>query len=124
MEGAWKLAEDKIHDSLDTAREFQNSDGSLSSNYLQRPGRSADLSENLGATGHVLEFVVLAEPESEIRAEWIKRAALFLCDVIERTKDVPLECGALYHAASGLVIYRERMFGEREFSLAELQSPP
>ncbi len=121
VEGAWKLAEDKILDSLQKAREFQNSDGSLSSNYLRRTGRSADLSENLGATGHVLEFVVLAEPDSEIRADWIKRAALFLCDVIERTKDVPLECGALYHASSGLVIYRERLFGKREFSLARLQ---
>lgn len=121
VEGAWKLAEDKIHDSLKTAREFQNSDGSLSSNYLERPGRSADLSENLGATGHVLEFVVLAKPDSEIRAAWIKRAALFLCDVIERTKDIPLECGALYHATSGLVIYRERLFGKREFSLTSLR---
>lgn len=121
MEGPWQLAEEKIQSSIRTAREFQNSDGSLSSNYLERPGRSADLSENLGATGHVLEFVVLAVPDSELRAEWIRRAAIFLCDVIERTKDIPLECGALYHATSGLVIYRERLFGKREFSLAELQ---
>lgn len=121
IDGPWQLADDKIQSSIKTAREFQNSDGSLSSNYLERPGRSADLSENLGATGHVLEFVVLAVPDSEIRAEWIRRAAIFLCDVIERTKDIPLECGALYHATSGLVIYRERLFGKREFSLAELQ---
>jgi hypothetical protein len=121
VDGPWKLAEEKIQDSLAKAQEFQNSDGSLSSNYLRRPGRSADLSENLGATGHVLEFVVLAEPDSEIRAEWIQRAALFLCDVIVRTKDVPLECGALYHATSGLVIYRERLFGKREFSVESLK---
>lgn len=121
VEGGWKLAEDKINASLAAAQEYQNSDGSLSSNYLKRPGRSADLSENLGATGHVLEFVVLAKPKSELRADWIKRAAMFLCDVIERTKDVPLECGALYHASSGLVIYRERLFGKRDFSLAALQ---
>lgn len=118
--GGWDLARDRIEQSLQKAREFQNSDGSLSSNYLQRPGRSADLSENLGATGHVLEFVVLAVPDSQIRDEWIKRAALFLCDVLERTKDVPLECGALYHAVHGLVIYRERLFGPREFSLSQL----
>jgi hypothetical protein len=122
IEGAWKLAEDKIQDSLKKVREFQNSDGSLSSNYLERPGRSADLAENLGATGHLLEFVALAVPDSELRADWIQRAALFLCDVIERTKEYPLECGALYHASSGLVIYRQRLFGKREFSLAELQN--
>ena len=122
--GGWEAAQDRIQDSLLKAREYQNSDGSLSSNYLQRPGRSADLSENLGATGHVLEFVVLTVPDSEIREEWIKRAALFLCGVLERTKDIPLECGALYHAVHGLVIYRERLFGPREFSLDQLKEPP
>jgi hypothetical protein len=121
IEGGWKSAEDRIRESLETIREFQNSDGSFSSNYLERPGRSADLSENLGATGHMLEFVVLAESDDRIRDAWIQRAALFLCDVIERTQNIPLECGALYHATSGLVIYRERLFGPRDFSVASLQ---
>lgn len=117
ISGGWQQAKERIEQSLRTAREFQNSDGSLSSNYFERPGRSADLSENLGATGHVFEFIVLAVPDSEIHDEWIKRAGLFLCDVLERTKDVPLECGALYHAVHGLVLYRERLFGPREFTL-------
>ncbi|MGE3778709.1 MAG: ADP-ribosylation factor-directed GTPase activating protein isoform b [Pirellulaceae bacterium] len=119
--GGWKLAKDRIEQSVKTAREYQNSDGSLSSNYLDRPGRSADLVENLGATGHIFEFIVLAVPDSEIRAAWIQHAALFLCDVLQRTKNVPLECGALYHGAHGLVLYRERLFGSRAFSLAEVQ---
>jgi hypothetical protein len=118
--GGWKLAHDRIQESLDRAREYQNSDGSLSSNYLERPGRSADLVENLGATGHIFEFVVLAVPESEIRDEWIKRAALFLCGVLDRTTEVPLECGALYHGVHGLVLYRERLFGPRKFGLEQL----
>jgi len=122
--GGWLLAKDRIAESLRKSREYQNSDGSLSSNYVQRPGRSADLSENLGATGHIFEFIVLAEPDSEIRADWIKRAALFLCGVIERTKDVSLECGALYHGVHGLVVYRERLFGPRDFSLGELAAGP
>jgi hypothetical protein len=119
--GAWRVAEEKIQKSIQRAREFQNSDGSFSSNYLERPGRSADLAENLGATGHVLEFIALAETDDGLRAEWIRRAVLYLCDVIERTQGVPLECGALYHAASGLVIYRQRVFGPREYSLESLQ---
>ena len=31
----------------------------------------------------------------------------------ERTRELDLECGALYHAAHGLVLYRERVWGER-----------
>jgi hypothetical protein len=118
--GGWQLAGQRIKESLSKTREFQNSDGSLSSNYLQRPGRSADLLANLGATGHIFEFIVLAVPDSEIRADWIKRVALFLCGALERTKDVDLECGALYHGTHGLVLYRERLFGPREFSLDQL----
>jgi hypothetical protein len=37
-----------------------------------------------------------------------------LLDMLERTQDYPLECGALYHAVRGLDLYRTRRFGPRE----------
>jgi hypothetical protein len=33
-----------------------------------------------------------------------------VADIFVKTKDIPLECGALYHAAHGLVLYRARIF--------------
>lgn len=112
LEGPWKLADEKIRGSLKTAREWQNPDGTLSSNYFVRPGQTPDLAQALGTTGHTLEFVVLATTDEEFRAPWIKAAATRLCELFVATQEVPIECGALYHAAHSLVIYRKRAFGE------------
>jgi hypothetical protein len=38
---------------------------------------------------------------------------VFLCDQFKRTRPIDLECGALYHAAHGLQLYRARRFGPR-----------
>ncbi len=112
LDGAWKKADDKIQQALKTAREWQNPDGTLSSNYFSRPGHSPDLAQALGTTGHTLEFVVLAATDQEFKQPWVKRAAEKLCTLFVKTKDVSIECGALYHAAHSLVIYRKRMYGE------------
>jgi hypothetical protein len=118
IEGPWKLTDDKIKEAIKNARMYQNPDGTFSTNYFQRTGRSPDLAQNLGTTGHILEFLTLAMTDEQLREPWVQRAALSLCDIFRRTKDVPLECGALYHAAHGLVLYRERMFGTRTFPSA------
>lgn len=39
------------------------------------------------------------------------RAADALCRLFDETRSMDLECGALYHAAHGLILYRERLFG-------------
>ena len=64
----------------------------------------------LGTTGHTLEFLTYALSDQQLGEEWITRAVDKLCDLMEATHDVRVECGALYHAAHGLVIYRQRMF--------------
>jgi hypothetical protein len=115
LEGAWKRADERVQECLALARKYQNPDGSFSVNYFNRPGTSADLQQCLGTTGHTLEFVVLAGSDEQVREPWVRRAVVFLCDAFRRTKDVDLECGGLYHSASGLVLYRERLFGPRTF---------
>lgn len=115
LEGVWKRADDKIQEALAKVKQYQNPDGSFSVNYFTRPGTSADLAQSLGTTGHTLEFVVLASSEQQLHEPWVRRAVVYLCDVFKRTKDVDLECGGLYHSASALVLYRERMFGPRRF---------
>ena len=96
-------------------RETQNPDGTFSTNYVTLPGSSPDLAQNLGSTGHVLEFLSIALSEAELQSEWVRRAAAAMCNIFERTQGVPLECGSLYHAAHGLVLYRERAFGPRRY---------
>ena len=115
MEGVWQRTQELLAESIETARQLQNPDGSFSTRYLARPSTSPDLAQNLGATGHVLEFLTVALPQDRLEEPWVRRSVSYLCDLLERTKELPLECGALYHAVHGLVLYRERVYGPRSY---------
>ena len=114
MSGVWREATELITEAARVAKELQNGDGSFSSNYLSRPGISADSAKVLTTTGHMLEFLALTLPAEELAEPWMRRAVLRICRLLEETRDLPLECGALYHAVHGLRVYRERAFGDED----------
>jgi hypothetical protein len=123
LEGVWKKCDDRIQECIAKAKEYQSPDGSLSSNYLQRPGKSADLASAMGSAGHVMEFLSTAMTKEELEQEWVKRAAYKVTELFRKTKPIDVECGALFHAAHGLILYREKMYGPRTFpSSAEGQA--
>lgn len=115
LEGSWADAERVVQQAIANARRYQNPDGSLSTRFFESPGSSPDLGQNLGSTGHTLEFLSIAVDDSQLNEPWLRRAVAYLCDVFRATRDVPLECGALYHAAHGLILYRARVFGPRSY---------
>jgi hypothetical protein len=115
LTGVWKQADDKIQASIARAKELQNPDGSFSINYFQREGISADLAQDLGSTGHVLEFLTLAMTQEQLSEPWVQHSVSHMCELFHRTRGIGLECGALYHAAHGLVLYRQRVFGARSW---------
>ncbi|MFM8253222.1 MAG: ADP-ribosylation factor-directed GTPase activating protein isoform b [Planctomycetota bacterium] len=108
LQGVWQEASDRIHVCVEQAKSYRNADGSLSTNFFQRTGNSADIKDRLAATGHVLEFVVLASSDEELREPWIRDGIIYLCHLLNKTRHVDIECGALYHAARGLALYRQR----------------
>ena len=109
MTTAWLQADELISRAIDSAKGNQNPDGSYSTNYLQRPGPVRDLGEALGTTGHVVEFLAIAAPDEVIREPWVQRSVRCLCQILKRCEGVDLECGSLYHALHGLVMYRQRL---------------
>lgn len=118
LEGAWAEAEEIVREKAITqARQYQNRDGSFSSNYFLRSGVAADLAETLGSSGHTLEFMTLSLTESELSEPWVMHATNYLSGVFERTEGIALECGALYHAAHALILYRQRVYGPRDFEM-------
>jgi hypothetical protein len=120
LEGGWAVAHDRVAWAVEQARQFQLPTGGFSVHYFARPANSPDLAEHLGATGHVLEFLCYTLDDEELAEPWVKRAASFLSNLLEKTKSLDLECGALYHASHALALYRERRFGPRDyFSTAE-----
>jgi hypothetical protein len=115
LDGQWKKLDERIKDCQQKAKEFQNPDGSLSSNYFARPGKAADLAMAMGSAGHVMEFLATSMDKDELQQPWVKRAVLDVCKTFRKTKAVDVECGALFHAAHGLVLYREKVYGPRTF---------
>ncbi len=105
----WAAAEATLADCLERARRFQQADGSFSTHSFERPGTSPDVVSRLAATGHVFEVVALALDDDRLTEPWVTRAAERLVELLERTADVDVECGALYHAAHGLALYRARI---------------
>lgn len=105
----WALAEEVLVEYIDMARRFQQTDGSFSVNYFERPARSPDVFATLGATGHVFEVLTVILDDDMLAEPWVTRAAERLVDLLEKTADVDAECGALYHAAHGLALYRHRV---------------
>jgi hypothetical protein len=107
--GGWAAAAAVLDECIERARRFQQPDGSFSVHYFERPGTSPDVFARLGATGHVFEVVVLALDDERLTEPWVVRAADRLVTLLEQTGDLDVECGALYHAAHGLAIYRKRV---------------
>lgn len=105
----WAAAEDVLADCIDRARLFQQPDGSFSVHFFERPAASPDVFATLGATGHVFEVLALVLDDESLAEPWVTRAAERLVTLLERTADLDVECGALYHAAHGLAIYRRRI---------------
>ena len=106
----WAMAKKVVDASVDSARKFQNSDGSFSTNYSSRPGNSSDISLCISATGHTFEFLSYALNDSELEQPWMERAATRLCAMLKATEDIDLECGGAYHALAGLKLYHRRRF--------------
>jgi hypothetical protein len=109
--GGWAEAAAVLDDLVDRARRFQQPDGSFSVHSFERPGTSPDVFARLGATGHVFEVLAVALDDERLDEPWMTRAADRLVTLLEQTADLDVECGALYHAAHGLAIYRRRICG-------------
>ncbi len=109
----WQEAQAVVDQSLAVAKQNRGADGSFSSNYFIRPGTTADLSAVLSSSGHVLEFVALASEAQELSEPWVELSVQRLCELLEQTRQVELDCGGLYHALNGLKIYRQRRSSSR-----------
>jgi len=110
MDQGWLMAKTAVDSAIASARKFQNSDGSFSTNYTSRPGNTVDLSACISATGHTLEFLAYAVDEKELEKPWMERAVLRLCSMLKAGEQIDLECGGTYHALAGLKLYHRRRF--------------
>ncbi|MCS6850498.1 MAG: hypothetical protein NZ700_04930 [Gemmataceae bacterium] len=109
-EGVWKEVEEKVRKYRDLARQYQNPDGSFSTNFFREPGNSSDRMLRINTTGHIFEWLALALTDEELRQPWVQDAANALSLMILELQGAPIEGGALYHAVHGLIMYHHRMY--------------
>lgn len=121
-EGAWKAVAQKTARYRDLARQLQNPDGTFSTRSFEGPGSDPDRQLRLNTTGHVFEWLALALPDEELKAQWVRDAANALTLLILEMRDAPIDSGSLYHAVHGLYLYHARTYG-RGFAPAELTIP-
>jgi len=105
--GVWKEVADKLDQFKSKAREVQNSDGCFSSEYLSNKGPGKDL----GASGHIVEWLALAMTDDELKQPWVEDAVNAVVQMIFDKSKQAVETGELYHAAHGLHMYYNRVFG-------------
>ena len=119
IQGAWNAGRERVRLAIRKAKEHQQPDGSLSTEFFLRAATRPDITDKLHSTGHTLEFLALAMEDAELTEPWMVKSVQYLVGLLERTKPLDLECGALYHASHGLILYRQRRFGEAQSSVAD-----
>lgn len=108
LSGVWTRTQMHLDQHIALAQRQQNRDGSFSSNYFKGPGYSSDPSKRISTSGHTLEFLMMALPQSRLKEQWVRNGVAAVARDLAQYQQEPLEVGGMYHAAHALVLYRER----------------
>lgn len=108
LRGTWLEADQKIKRYVLEAKSLQNADGSFSSNHFQGPGYSQEFSKRIATSGHQLEWLMIALPQSKLKEQWFRKGIECVArDLIAHRKDAS-DCGPLFHGLHALMVYRQR----------------
>jgi hypothetical protein len=101
----------RLSDDIRSVRGSQRVDGSLcfpNEENLSEVARDAEPIDKVFATGHNLEWLVLALPENEFRSEWLARAVRFIANELIGSSSDVIDIGYIFHAIHGLRMYEWR----------------
>lgn len=110
-EGVWKDVAAKLDSARQQARQFQNRDGSFSTNFFNGPGNVPDMERRLNTSGHIFEWLMLTLTDDELKQPWVQDAANSLTMMFLEIERRSMEGGTLYHAIHGLLMYYARVYG-------------
>jgi hypothetical protein len=108
LRGVWFEADQKIKRYILEAKALQNPDGSFSTNHFNGPGYNQDFATRIATSGHQLEWLMVALPQSKLKEEWIRRGIANVARDLVDNRHVASDCGPLFHGMHALVIYRQR----------------
>ncbi len=108
LRGVWFEADQKIKRYILEAQALQNPDGSFSTNHFNGPGYSDDFATRITTSGHQLEWLMVALPQSKLKLAWFRNAINRVAKDLIENRHVASDCGPLFHGMHALVIYRQR----------------
>lgn len=114
LRGVWFEADQKIRKYIEIARLYRNSDGSLSSGWFKTREYKADFDKRMASEGHLLEFLMMAVSQQDLKSDWVRRAVEAICKDLNSNQKAYVECSPLYHSANALSIFIDRMAAEQK----------
>ena len=121
LRGAWLEADQKVKGYVEATRQMQNGDGSFSSEFYKGPGLSHDSRTRINASGHQLEWVLVALPQSRLKETWVRRAVESVARDLIANSHNRSDCGPMYHAMHSLILYRQRL--DPKYRIPKRNSP-
>lgn len=109
LTGNWQQADYKIRQHIEVARSLQNYDGTFSKMFYETSGHTTDLNQRFNTTGHTMEFLSIALPDSRLNEQWVRNAVMALSNDLVVNRQRQIDCGPLYHTLNSLIIYRSRL---------------
>jgi hypothetical protein len=119
VDGEFARASEYIESYQRYAWTLQNADGSFSTEWFARRGNRPDLDRKLQTTGHILEWLVRSLTDEQLRDTKTIQSVDFLATSLANEPNRPWSIGPLGHALHALVMYDERVFGNRPAAPAD-----
>lgn len=110
VDGAYIRAKQYVTKYKNYAYRLQNSDGSFSTEWFRGPGNEESLDRKLQTTGHILEWLLYAAEERDLRSSRIHRATNYLANTMYNNRTRDWDAGPLGHAIHALLLYDRLMF--------------
>ena len=120
LDGEWLRAQKFVTAYQKHAFKLQNSDGSFSTQWLERREASGDIERRMQTTGHILEWLIFSLPEKDLTDPRLVKSVNYLTTLLLNNRSEDWEIGPRGHALRALVLYNDRVFGDKPGELRTL----
>lgn len=112
LAGEWLNAARKLDGYVDRAFSLQNSDGSFSTEFFEKPGAENDRIRRCYSTGHIVEWLAFTLPANKMTDPRLTKAVDYLTELMLSTPNYDLDVGPRGHALHALAMYELKAYGK------------
>ncbi|MGV3485600.1 MAG: hypothetical protein ACO1RT_14385 [Planctomycetaceae bacterium] len=114
LDGQWARADQYIRDFIAYTWELQNRDGSMSTDWFEKPDDNGKMDRKVQTTGHMVEFLVTALPDDQLPSAKMIRAVSYLVNTLHEERGHEWQIGPKGHALRAIAMYYQRVFGRQD----------